>query len=74
MLRIYPVILDWIEFADGLVHRIARSDRDLARQLRRSSKSVGLNVQEGMAADGKSKPHAYRIALREMRESAGAMR
>jgi hypothetical protein len=40
MLQIYPVVLDWLEELVPIVSQIARHDRDLARQLRRSSTSV----------------------------------
>ena len=73
MLRIYPVILDWIGDVQSSIELIASVDVDLARQLRRASKSVALNTAEGMAACGKSKTHCYRIALREMRECLAAL-
>ncbi|MHC4990171.1 MAG: four helix bundle protein [Planctomycetota bacterium] len=73
MLRIYPVILDWIATLPPMVRAIGASDPNLADQLRRSSTSVGLNVVEGMGAVGKAKTHCYRIALREMREAVAAI-
>jgi len=41
MLRLYPVILSFVADIAELVPRIAHHDPDLARQLRRSSASVG---------------------------------
>jgi len=73
MLNIYPVILDFVSDIAALIPRIAHHDPDLARQLRRSSTSVALNVAEGMSALGRSKTAAYNIALREMRESHAAL-
>ena len=73
MLRIYPVVLDWIESLSPVIKTIETRDRHLADQLRRSSTSVCLNLAEGMAADGASKRNCYRIALREMRESVAAV-
>jgi four helix bundle protein len=73
MLRIYPVILEWIATLPPMVRAIGASDPNLADQLRRSSTSVGLNVAEGMGAVGKAKTHCYRIALREMREAVAAV-
>jgi four helix bundle protein len=73
MLRIYPVVLDWLEQLAPLISQIARHDRDLARQLRRSSSSVALNLAEGMVARGGHRSNAYGTALREMRESTAAL-
>lgn len=73
MLRIYPVILSFVEDVAPLIGRIARCDPDLARQLRRSSASVVLNTAEGMYARGRSRQVCYNVALREMRESYAAL-
>ena len=73
MLKIYPVILSFIEYVAPLVGRIARHDPDLARQLRRASASVALNTAEGMYARGRQRVASYNVALREMRESYAAL-
>jgi len=72
-LHIYPVILSFVEEVAPIIGRISRSDPDLARQLRRSSASVVLNVADGMYARGRSRTHSYNVALREMRESYAAL-
>ena len=46
MLRIYPVCIAMVRDIRPYADRIARFDRDLARQLRRSSTAVPLNVAE----------------------------
>ena len=69
MLRLYPIILAFVEDVALLVPRIAHHDPDLARQLRRSSASVALNTSEGMYARGRPRTACYDVALREMRES-----
>jgi four helix bundle protein len=73
MLKLYPVILSVVEDLARLSPRIAHHDPDLARQLRRASTSVVLNVAEGTHARGRSRTAAYNVALREMRESYAAL-
>jgi four helix bundle protein len=73
MLRIYPVALDWLKALRPLIARIARYDRDLAKQLRRSSSSVVLSLGEGMYSRGGHRTNAYGVALREMGESYSAL-
>ena len=73
MLRIYPVILTYVEEVAPYVGRISRSDPDLARQLRRASAAVVLNTAEGMYARGRCRQACYNVALREMRESYAAL-
>ena len=73
MLRIYPIILTFVEEVAPFIGRIARRAPDLARQLRRASAAVALNTAEGMYARGRSRQCCYNIALREMRESYAAL-
>ena len=73
MLRIYPVILDWIASLAPVIRSIRSHDSNLADQLRRCSTSVGLNTAEGMGAVAGNKRNSYRIALREMREAVAAL-
>ena len=73
MLRIYNVILDWLSELAPLIERIAHHDPDLARQLKRASRSVALNTAEGMYARGRTKTACYNTALREMREAYSAL-
>jgi four helix bundle protein len=73
MLRIYPVMLQWLEQVAPLIAQIARFDSDLAKQLRRSSASVILNTGEGMHSRGGHRTNAYGVALREMGESCSAL-
>jgi four helix bundle protein len=73
MLKIYPIILQFVADVGLLVPRVARHDADLARQLRRASASVVLNTAEAMHARGGCRVAAYNVALREMRESYAAL-
>ena len=47
---------------------IDRKDRDLGRQLRRCSSSVGLNLCEGMYSRGRNRAAKYHVALGSARE------
>jgi len=69
MLEIEPVVVDWTVRAYRASYAIAKCDRDLADQLRRSAKSASQNLSEGIGAYGGNKQRAYRIALGEFRES-----
>jgi four helix bundle protein len=69
MLRIYPVCLDMVREVSVLANRIAVHDKDLARQLRRSSASIPLNVSEGAAARDGRRRNRYVDALGSARET-----
>ena len=69
MLRIYPVCLDMLRDVRPLADQVARFDRDHARQLRRSSMSVALNVAEGAGSRGGRRRVRYDDALGSARET-----
>ena len=69
MLRIYPVCIAMVRDIRPYADRIARFDRDLARQLRRSSTAVPLNVAEGSGLRGGRRRQSYDYALGEARET-----
>jgi four helix bundle protein len=73
MLRIYPVILEILKELQQVVRRIERTDRDLARQLRRCSCSVALNVAEGMYSRGGNRNVRYHSALASARETLACL-
>lgn len=73
MLRIYPVILEVLRELRPAVRRIELRDKDLARQLRRCSVSVALNVAEGMYSRGNNRSARYHSALGSARETLACL-
>jgi four helix bundle protein len=69
MLRIYPVVIEFIRRVGPVIEQINRHDPDLARQMRRSLASVPLNVAEGSAGRGKLRGLRYSTAAGSMRET-----
>ncbi len=69
MLRIYPVSVELIREVSPLIQQIEVFDRDQARQLRRSIKSVALNIAEGSAGLGGTARARFSDALGSARES-----
>ncbi len=69
MLRIYAVVLDVLKQLQPQVRSIERRDRDLARQLRRCSASVALNLAEDMYSRGQNRAARYHNALGSARET-----
>jgi four helix bundle protein len=69
MLRIYSVCLVMVRDVRPYADRIARFDRDLARQLRRSSTAVPLNVAEASGSRGGRRRLSHEHALGEARET-----
>src|SRR5260370_33174355 len=71
MLRIYSTVIEVLRMLRPVIAEIERHDRDLARQLRRASGSIALNVAEGSGSHGGTRTERYRNALGSARE-AGA--
>jgi hypothetical protein len=61
MLRIYAVVLEVLKELQPVLRRIELKDRDLARQLRRCSCSVALNLSEGMYSRGRESQPALSL-------------
>ena len=73
MLHIYPVVLEVIRKLRPVMAVIDRKDRDLGRQLRRCSSSVGLNLGEGMYSRGRNRAAKYHVALGSAREALSCL-
>jgi four helix bundle protein len=73
MLRIYPVVLEVLKQLQPSLRPIEMKDRDLARQLRRCSSSVALNLAEGMYSRGRNRHARYHSALGSARETLACL-
>jgi four helix bundle protein len=73
MLRIYPVTLQMVRDVRTLAERVARFDRDLARQLRRACMSVTLNLAEGSGSRAGRRRARYEDALGSARETLAGL-
>ena len=73
MLRIQPLILEMARDVREYTDQISCNDRDLARQLRRSSMSVVLNTAEGYSSTGGTKRARYETALGSLRETLAGL-
>jgi four helix bundle protein len=68
MLRIYEDALVMLESLTLHIATIERHDSDLARQLRRASASVVLNIAEGSYVRGRNRKALYSVALGSAKE------
>ena len=73
MLIIYVICIEIVRDVRTYAERIARHDRDLARQLKRASTGIALNVSEGSATRGGRRRNTYEIALGEARETRACL-
>ncbi len=73
MLIVYQVIVEVLQLLRPVVRGIEKHDRDLARQLKRASTRVLLNVGVGSGTGGGSRMERYRTALGSARETGACL-
>ncbi len=73
MLRIYPVSIEMVRRVAVLASQVERFDKDHARQIRRASMSVVLNVAEGSGSRGGTRRARYETALGSARETLAGL-
>jgi len=72
-MRIYGTVLTVVAGLRPVMAEIETHDRDLARQLRRASASVALNVREARGSHGGTRRERYRNALGSARETGACL-
>jgi four helix bundle protein len=73
MLKVYETILEVLRMLRPVIAQIEAHDRDLARQLKRASSSMALNVSEASGSSGGTRRERYRNALGSARESGACI-
>lgn len=73
-LRILDDIVQMVARVHAIARKVARFDRDLARQMTRSSASVGLNAGEGLSGRGGTRTARLNDAMCSGRETIMALR
>ena len=73
MLRIYSTVIEVLRMLRPVIAEIEMHDRDLARQLRRASASIALNVAEASGSRGGTRAERYRNALGSARETGACL-
>ena len=73
-LRIVDEIVEMVGRVHGLARRVGRQDADLAKQMKRSSASVGLNAGEGLCSPNGNRTVRLESAMCSGRETIMALR
>ena len=72
-MKTYELALNTVRDIAVINRIIARNDQDLARQLRRCSMSVPLNINEGMYSRGKNRSARLTNAMASAKESVACL-
>jgi len=67
-------LVDMVQLVHGISKKVARHDRDLANQMKRSSSSVALNGSEGLRAKAGKRTTRLEDAINSGRETVMALR
>jgi len=73
MMKTYRLALKMVREIAAINRCIERRDADLARQLRRASMSVPLNISEGMYSRGKNRSVRLSNAMASAKESVACL-
>ncbi len=74
MLKVLDDAVSMVARVHALARKVARNDADLARQMKRSSTSVGLNAAEGIYGRGGTRTARLSDAIGSGRETIMALR
>jgi four helix bundle protein len=69
----FTVAIELVAALREPVARLARTDRDLADQVRRAASSVALNVSEANQRVGRDRVHLFRVAAGSAAEVRAAL-
>jgi four helix bundle protein len=72
-LRIYSVVLEIIALVARLLRQVKRHDPDLARQMKRASTSIALNLAEGVHSSGGNQGARFHNAMASARETVACV-
>jgi four helix bundle protein len=73
MLRVYDDAVAMLKVLKPVIEEIAKRDADLAKQLRRCSSSVVLNIAEGGYARKGNKVALFAVALGSAKETVACL-